>query len=152
MQQTPSNATALHDFKNQQDNTNPLHYDTGLIQDPTSGYVNYDDIKGNTYTSSETANTTQNNNEHEPRMSINPKQHAPVMVGRNNEQDSVEQVDNNSLETKEPNTSNEQRKNNNNKKPLNTRGDAHHIAEQPSKGLGGLTGKQPVGEVNFKKM
>jgi hypothetical protein len=37
-------------------------------------------------------------------------------------------------------------------KPLNTGGDAHHIAEQPPKGLGGLTGKQPVGEINFKKL
>ncbi|CEP13138.1 hypothetical protein [Parasitella parasitica] len=37
-------------------------------------------------------------------------------------------------------------------KPLNTGGDAHHIAEQPPLGLGGLTGKQPVGEVNFHKL
>ncbi|GAN06594.1 hypothetical protein MAM1_0129d06081 [Mucor ambiguus] len=37
-------------------------------------------------------------------------------------------------------------------KPLNTGGDAHHVAEQPPMGLGGLTGKQPVGEINFHKL
>ncbi|KAG1151471.1 hypothetical protein G6F37_001954 [Rhizopus arrhizus] len=37
-------------------------------------------------------------------------------------------------------------------KPKNTGGNAHHIAEHPLIGLGGLTGKQPVGEVNFKKL
>jgi hypothetical protein len=36
--------------------------------------------------------------------------------------------------------------------PLNTGGDKHHIAEQPHLGYGGLTGEQPVGEVNFKKL
>jgi hypothetical protein len=38
------------------------------------------------------------------------------------------------------------------KKPLNTGGDSHRIAEQEPMGMGGLTGKQPVGEVNFKKL
>lgn len=37
-------------------------------------------------------------------------------------------------------------------KPKNTGGDAHHIAEQEPMGLGGLTGKQPVGEINFKTL
>lgn len=37
-------------------------------------------------------------------------------------------------------------------KPKNTGGNTHHIAEHPPIGLGGLTGKQPVGEVNFKKL
>lgn len=38
-------------------------------------------------------------------------------------------------------------------KPKNTGGDVHHIAEQPMITMhGGLTGKQPVGEVSFKKL
>lgn len=37
-------------------------------------------------------------------------------------------------------------------KAKNTGGDAHHIAEQEPMGLGGLTGKQPVGEINFKTL
>ncbi|KAF1807734.1 hypothetical protein FB192DRAFT_1454669 [Mucor lusitanicus] len=37
-------------------------------------------------------------------------------------------------------------------KPLNTGGNAQHIAEQPPMGLGGLTGKQPVGEVKLNHL
>ncbi|KAI7871608.1 hypothetical protein BDF14DRAFT_1762860 [Spinellus fusiger] len=36
--------------------------------------------------------------------------------------------------------------------PLNTGGTAYHIAEQPDMGLGGLTGKQPVGKIDLKTL
>ncbi|KAL0076130.1 hypothetical protein F4703DRAFT_1885798 [Phycomyces blakesleeanus] len=36
--------------------------------------------------------------------------------------------------------------------PLNTGGTASHIAEQPDMGLGGLTGKQPVGKIDLKNL
>ncbi|KAI8384514.1 uncharacterized protein BYT42DRAFT_562754 [Radiomyces spectabilis] len=37
-------------------------------------------------------------------------------------------------------------------KPKNTGGDAHHIAEQAEQGMGGLTGKQPVGKIDLKHL
>ncbi|KAI8340371.1 hypothetical protein EDC96DRAFT_568127 [Choanephora cucurbitarum] len=107
-----------------------LKYDTGLSQNPDTGYVNYDEVK----------QSDQTNTHESPKMSINPKQHAPIVTGR----DDPEQIKESTVSDKQPNKEK--------KKPLNTGGDAHHIAEQPSQGLGGLTGDQPVGEVNFKRL
>ncbi|KAI8361742.1 hypothetical protein BD560DRAFT_404591 [Blakeslea trispora] len=121
-------------------NNKDLTYETGLSQNVDTGYVNYEDVK-----------QSGPNNTESPKMSINPKQHAPVMTGQDdanlnqhrNSKDDPEQI-------KQATVADESKKQS--KKPLNTGGDAHHIAEQPAHGLGGLTGEQPVGEVNFKKL